>query len=217
MPEVVRHAHTGEWVAAQLRARISGGSLLPGAKLPETTLAAELDVSRNTLREAFGTLAAESVVHRVPNRGVFVAAPDADDVREIYRVRRLIEPAALLWGERREAGGSEREALAGLPGRIRTALAAGDVTAMADANQRLHGAVVGLSGSESLTTLMSRTLTRMRLVFHGMSGAPDFHRPYAERNLELLDLIAADRWEDAAQRLRGYLDAAEAELLAWLA
>lgn len=93
------HAHTGAWVAAQLRQRISDGLLPPGTKLSEQALSEALGVSRNTLREAFTVLAGESVVQRIPNRGVFVAAPGADDVREIYRVRRLIEPAAVLWGD----------------------------------------------------------------------------------------------------------------------
>src|SRR5918993_1722671 len=93
------HAHTGAWVSGVLRARISAGQLPPGTKLSEQKLSAALGVSRNTLREAFTVLAGESVVHRIPNRGVYVAAPGAEDVREIYRVRRLIEPAALLWGD----------------------------------------------------------------------------------------------------------------------
>ena len=44
-------------------------------------------------------LAGESVVQRIPNRGVYVAAPGVEDVREIYRVRRLIEPAAARLGQ----------------------------------------------------------------------------------------------------------------------
>ena len=93
----VRHAETGTWVASVLRERIAAGQLAPGAKLAEEALGEVLGVSRNTLREAFSTLAAEHVVTRIPNRGVFVAQPTADDIREIYRVRRFLEPAALLW------------------------------------------------------------------------------------------------------------------------
>ncbi|WP_223286202.1 GntR family transcriptional regulator [Kocuria atrinae] len=52
--------------AAQLRARISGGQLAPGAKLSEQAIARELGISRNTLREAFTVLAGESLVDRVP-------------------------------------------------------------------------------------------------------------------------------------------------------
>ena len=92
------HAHTTAWIASVLRARIAAGQLTPGSKLSEQSLSASLGVSRNTLRQAFTTLAGESIVTRIPNRGVFVAAPGVEEVREIYRVRRTIEPAAVLWG-----------------------------------------------------------------------------------------------------------------------
>lgn len=204
------HAHTGAWLARVLRERISRGELPPGTKLAEQALAEQLDVSRNTLREAFGTLIAESIVERVPNRGVFVVKPEAEDVREIYRIRRMIEPAALLWGELTEPA---LAGLEGIVGRAMVALQAGDVPGMADANQQLHGAVVALTGSRTLSTVMDQTLARMRLVFNRMSDAPDFHTGYAERNRDLVELLRAGRREEAATGLRDYLDTAEAELL----
>lgn len=103
-PATVKHAHTGAWVADVLRERIAAGQLTPGRKLSEQSLSAALGVSRNTLREAFTALAGEAVITRIPNRGVFVAAPDAHDVREIYSVRRMIEPAAVLWVRRPRNG-----------------------------------------------------------------------------------------------------------------
>ncbi|WP_426997627.1 GntR family transcriptional regulator [Pseudarthrobacter sp. N5] len=204
------HAHTGAWVAGVLRQRISAGQLAPGTKLSEQALSEALGVSRNTLREAFTVLAGESVVQRIPNRGVFVAAPGADDVREIYRVRRMIEPAAVLWGEVRA---EDLEALDSIIDRARAALAAGSVQGMADANQELHEALVALSGSASLQELMERVLAEMRLVFHAMATTPDFHSHYVERNAALVAQLREGRREEAAAELRRYLDGAERELL----
>jgi len=204
------HAHTGAWVAQVLRRRISAGDLRPGAKLAEQALSEELEVSRNTLREAFTALAAESIVQRVPNRGVFVALPDAEAIRDVYQVRRMLEPAALLWGELPEA---RKEELRGIRAAIAGALEAGDADGMAAANQRLHDTIVAMSGSPTLSTVMERTLARMRLVFHRMEDPSGFHAPYADRNLALLDLVLSGRRDEAARVLRGYLDAAEGELL----
>lgn len=205
------HAHTGAWVAAVLRARISAGQLPPGTKLSEQKLSEALGVSRNTLREAFTVLAGESVVQRIPNRGVYVAAPGAEDVREIYRVRRLIEPAAVLWGEFPDATLDRLDAIIS---QAREALAAGSIQGMADANQELHKALVSLSGSVSLDELMEKVLAEMRLVFHAMATTPDFHSHYVERNAALVAQIRSGRREEAAAELRRYLDAAEDELLA---
>jgi len=204
------HAHTGAWVAGVLRARISAGQLPPGSKLSEQKLSEALGVSRNTLREAFTVLAGESVVQRIPNRGVYVAAPGPDDVREIYRVRRLIEPAAVLWGDIDEA------ALTGLEtimAQAQAARAAASVQGMADANQDLHKALVALSGSVSLNDLMEKVLAEMRLVFHAMGPTPDFHSHYVDRNVALIQQIRSGQRDLAAVGLRRYLDDSERELL----
>lgn len=208
------HAHTAAWIAGVLRGRIAAGELTPGSKLSEQALSTALGVSRNTLREAFSTLAGESVVTKIPNRGVFVASPGAEEVREIYRVRRMIEPAAVLWGEATPEALADLEAIVG---RARDARDSGSVHGMADANQALHSAVVGLSGSEELRALMARVLAEMRLVFHAMASAPDFHSHYVDRNVELVERLRAGERTEAAAGLREYLDAAEAELLGHLA
>ncbi|GAB4098069.1 GntR family transcriptional regulator [Sinomonas halotolerans] len=207
------HAHTGAWVAGVLRERISAGKLLPGTKLSEQALAETLRVSRNTLREAFAVLAGEAVVDRIPNRGVFVAAPGPEDVREIYRVRRMIEPAAVLWGD---LSAEDLDAMEAIVARARAAHAEGSIPGMADANQDLHRAVVALAGSPSLTEVMERVLAEMRLVFHAMATIPDFHSHYVERNAGIVADLRAGRRQKAAEDLRGYLGEAEQELLAHL-
>lgn len=93
------------------------------------------------------------------------------------------------------------------------AQAAGAVASMADSNQALHEAVIGLTGSESLRLLMARVLAQMRLVFHAMASAYDFHSHYVDRNVRLVELLRAGQRDIAAALLRDYLDDAEAELL----
>lgn len=207
-----RHAHTGQWVAGALRTRIAEGDLPPGTKLLEEALGSALGVSRNTLREAFGILAAENIVTRVPNRGVFVARPTAEDIAEIYRVRRYLEPAALRWGGADSgAAAAERDAVIA---RARSARDAGDVAAMAGANQEFHKAVVARAGSARFDAMMSEVLAEMRLVFHGMGDDPAFHAPYVEANADIAALLRADRADEAAEGMRAYLDQAESQLLA---
>lgn len=206
-----RHAHTGDWVAAALRARISAGHLPPGTKLLEEALGSALGVSRNTLREAFGMLAAENIVVRVPNRGVFVARPSAEDIREIYRVRRYLEPAALRWGG--PAVGASLAALDEAIARARSARGTGTVAAMAGANQDFHQSIVARAGSARFNAMMSGVLAEMRLVFYGMGDDPAFHAPYVEANAGIADLLRAGRADAAAEEMRDYLDRAEAQLL----
>src|SRR3954466_9020915 len=89
-----------EWVADALRNEVVEGRLLPGARLPEKALSDALKVSRNTIREALSQLVAERVLVREAHRGVYVAVPGPEDVRDVYRARRLLEPGAVRLGER---------------------------------------------------------------------------------------------------------------------
>ncbi|MDQ4502564.1 GntR family transcriptional regulator [Sinomonas sp. ASV322] len=207
-----KHAETSSWVAAQLRQRIADGLLAPGAKLAEEALREALGVSRNTLREAFATLHAERVVTRIPNRGVFVSHPTAEDIQEIYRVRRLVEPASLLWSP---AGPTAP--LAEIVRAAQKAAKAGDVPAMASANQEFHRALVARAGSERLDSLMEQILAEMRLVFASMAADPRFHAPYVEDNAAILGLLEAGRHAEAADFMVDYLGRAEQQLLAAVA
>ncbi|MDN5631095.1 GntR family transcriptional regulator [Glutamicibacter protophormiae] len=199
--------------ADRLRAMIADGALAPGTKLSEQAVSGELGISRNTLREAFAMLAAENLVARLPNRGVFVTEPTTEDVRDLYAARLVLEPGAVLWGE------LEGPALARLREIVAAALAAeeaGDTPAMADANQRFHRELVALGGSHALLTDMDRALARMRLVFHAMTAEPGFHAGYAHRNAEVLSALEAGDRARAVELLRESLVAARDEILSRL-
>lgn len=211
------HAETGLWVAGVLREQIAAGRLAPGTKLSEEILGDALGVSRNTLREAFSTLSAERVVTRFPNRGVFVSRPTTDDIREIYRVRRYLEPAAVTWTPAAELGPVRLAPLSLAVERARAARDAGSIPGMAGANQDFHAGIVALAGSERLDQLMSQVLAEMRLVFYSMAENALFHAPYVDDNARIVSLLAEGRQSDAATVLADYLVRAEAQLLAAVA
>ena len=71
-------------VAAYLEREIASRGLLPGDKLPtERELAAQLSISRATVRAALQDLAGKHLLERTPGRGTLVAAPPAP-VSELY-------------------------------------------------------------------------------------------------------------------------------------
>ena len=68
----------------RMRDLLISGEFRPGERLPETLLASKLAVSRNTLREAFRLLDGQGMLRHIPNRGVYVAAPDAAAVIDVF-------------------------------------------------------------------------------------------------------------------------------------
>lgn len=209
---VVVPTSTAERVADAIRGEVAAARLRAGARLPEQALGDSLQVSRNTVREALSQLVAERVLVRIPNRGVFVAQPDSDDVRDVYRARLVIEPGALRHGELAH----DPDAVAGLRAAVRNgrdAASSDDWVGVADANQQFHGALVGLAGSSRLNQEMDRLLAEMRLVFQRMPGVREFHEPYLTRNGEIAALLEDGQRERAADEVADYLLAARNQLL----
>lgn len=79
----------------QLRADLLGGRLEPGARLKITDLCRSLSVSLSAAREALARLTAEDLVVAKPQRGFRVAPISADELRDLTRVRTLIEGECL--------------------------------------------------------------------------------------------------------------------------
>lgn len=199
-----------EKVADALRTRIIEGDLRPGTRLSEERIGAALGVSRNTLREAFHLLGHERLVVHEFNRGVFVRALGADDVRDLYRFRRILETA----GVRRCA--IESPDLRGLRSAVdegRVAAGAEDWLALGSANMHFHLGLAALAGSRRVDEAMRQVLAEMRLVFAMMADPRTFHEPYLAGNAELVSLLAAGDHVGAEDTLLAYLDRAEAQLL----
>src|SRR5690349_8357920 len=207
----VLRTSTAERVADAVREEVVEGRLQPGGRLPEQALCEALGVSRNTVREALSQLVTERVLVREPNRGVFVAQPDADAVRDVYRARRLLETAAVRDGEAWGPEAVTRVRAAVDEGR--TAAGRADWDAVASANQHFHRALVGLGGSPRLDQQMKLLLAEMRLVFDRMSEVRAFHEPYLARNDAICALLEAGDRAAAADEVRRYLADAESQIL----
>ena len=192
-------------VAAELRQQLADGVLLPGARLTESTIAEDLGVSRNTVREAFAELAAERLVVRQPNRGVFVASLAPGDIRDVYTVRRAVEVAALRGGGTPERVAAVRAAVE----EGKAAAAADDEEALGTANQHFHRAIVALAGSRRLDTIMSQVLAEMRLFFHKATVDAHFYRGYLPDNEEICKALEAGELDRAWDLLLAYLDRSE--------
>jgi DNA-binding GntR family transcriptional regulator len=78
-----------------LRECILDGTLTPGTKLSQVTLAEQLGVSRTPLREVLRMLQEEGLVEIEPNQRTRVAGLDPSELDHIYASRILLETLAL--------------------------------------------------------------------------------------------------------------------------
>ncbi|QTD45709.1 GntR family transcriptional regulator [Ottowia testudinis] len=84
---------TNQHIYDRIYAAISERRLLPGTKLSEEKLATAFHASRTRVREVLLRLSQELIIEVHPNRGAFVAKPTVGDVRQVFAVRRALEPA----------------------------------------------------------------------------------------------------------------------------
>lgn len=83
-----------EKVYTAIKDSIMRNDLLPGQRLSIDELARELGVSPTPVREALTRLIADGLVERARNKTALVAKISEEDVRQVYEVRRLLEPYA---------------------------------------------------------------------------------------------------------------------------
>ena len=207
----VGRSSTAARVADVLRQDVTDGRLLPGTRLSEEEIGAALGISRNTLREAFRLLTHERLLVHEFNRGVFVRRLDAQDVRDLYRVRRVVETAAL-----RHAGDAPAARMTAVRQAVEAgerAAVGGDWTTVGSANMHFHQALTGLVDSPRLDETMRQLLAELRLVFHVMADPQGFHEPYLQGNREIYQLLRDGKIEAAEEALASYFDVAEKQLL----
>lgn len=77
-----------------LRRRLLGGGLKPGAPLVIRQLAIKAGVSLAPVREAINRLSTEGLVEQVPGGGAFVRRPSLEDLEELYVLREALEACA---------------------------------------------------------------------------------------------------------------------------
>ena len=92
--ENIRNMSIREKAYYLLREAVIDGSLKPGERLVEDSLAAQYNVSRTPLREAIHKLEMEGFLQRLPSRGLVVAELSGKEVEELYQVRGYLEGLA---------------------------------------------------------------------------------------------------------------------------
>ncbi|GAB3213747.1 FadR/GntR family transcriptional regulator [Marinactinospora thermotolerans] len=166
----------------QIKAMIADGTLRPGQRLPtERELAAELGLSRSSMREAIRALTTLGVLEARHGAGVYVTALRPADLLETFsvlaevargetlvevlQVRRILEPAATALAAAR-ADDDQLRRLGTVLERIGRDEGIGDTVA---ADLSFHQAIVEMTGNTTLAAinggLSSRTFKAR--VWHG--------------------------------------------------
>jgi DNA-binding GntR family transcriptional regulator len=200
-----------ERLAQRIRNKLIAGELQPGQRLSEEALSTRLDVSRNSLREAFRLLTKDGLLRHEPNRGVFVATPSMASIIDIYRVRRLVECKALAQSYPNHPAVARMADAVEIAKQCRKTQ---DWMGMGSANMLFHAAIVDLADSVRLSEFYARIAAELRLSFGLLDDPELLHAPYVEQNAAILALLLEGKPGEAAAALEAYLMLSERTVLA---
>lgn len=208
----LEHSSTVDRVAEELRRALFDGEVGPGTPLRELALADAMGVARSTIREALGTLVAEGLATREPNRGVFVTELDPASVHDVCMSRSVVEVAGVRrWAEAsEEAREAVRQALTDFTAVASSEASPSELTA---AHLAIHRAFAGLTESPRLVGLADALSAEVRL---GLAKVDRIRRNAQDQvtsHRALLSLLEHGDVEAAAEELEEHLAHAETSML----
>ncbi len=148
-----RHGAKGESVARFLTSAIQTGRFVPGQRLVESDLTAELGVSRSLLREAFRRLSAEGLIEIVPNRGALVRRLSLIESMELFDIRIELEALAARTAARNMVDPCARDRFEKRIGPIWDEDPRYSTANYITENQDFHGAIFEAAGNSQLVKL----------------------------------------------------------------
>ncbi|MFZ4486272.1 MAG: GntR family transcriptional regulator [Candidatus Nanopelagicales bacterium] len=192
---------TQEMVLRLLRADILTGLLRPGQQIIQESLASRYGVSRAPLREAMRVLEGEGQIIHSPHRGYFVTELDVENLREVYRLREILEREAIL-AAIPNLTDTDIEAVAALADEVCAAASSGDLLAITLANRRFHFMIFEACRMPRLIRILTQlwdSTDVYRSVYFAATGSMEL---VAREHAGMLDALRArdaeevNRWQD---------------------
>ncbi len=180
----------------------------PGSMIYEGDAAEALGMSKTPVREALGMLAHEGYVEVRPRRGYLVTHITLSDVKEIYHLRRLLEPDAA----RLASVNATDEQLERLR-RLAAGTAEHDYTGRVRHAHLFHEILADASGSVRLAQALVGVLDEcQRLYFSGID-LEELVEHSADEHVALLEALEAGEADVAEKVARDQVDRSRAVVL----
>lgn len=185
-------------VLDELRQSIITGRLNPGERLVERELISMMGVSRTVIREALRQLESEGLVAIIPNKGPVVRTLTAEEARDLYAIRAVLEGlAARLFVE--QADGTQIARLEQALTVLEKAYARGEVDKMLETKNSFYEALFEGARSPTLSSMIGMLHGRIwRWRALGLTHPQRSPERAHESLANLRALLAAMRARDAA-------------------
>lgn len=197
--------------AAAIRAMVIDGEISDGTRINEVKLSRQLGISRTPLREGLGHLVAEHFVEVIPRRGFFTCELSAAEFNNLYDMRPILDPQALL------AGGQPSDVdIDQLEVANRAFLQADDGPSAVNADEQFHRLLLARCQNGVLLEIIENMMARTRRYELALFRETD-RRPVAgDEHAQIIQALRDQDLDQAAEALRQNLTTGRDPVLTWL-
>lgn len=190
-------------VLQALRRGITSGYLVGGTRLVQPRIAEALGVSTTPVREALRQLVAEGLVQRDGHGGVTVHELSRSELVEVYELRKLLEPIAVVRAAKEAPIASLVEAV-----ELVTAMHHVEGAAVwSEINVRFHSVIEHAAGSPRLAAILRQLHALSSLyVTHSLLSEPERIRRGNAEHREILEAVIDQDTDAAADAVLRHLD-----------
>ncbi len=194
---MTRSGTLAEEVADSLREQLKAGVYYCGERLAEITIARELNVSQNTVRDALNTLEQEGWVIKRARKGVSVVHFTPLEAEELFTLWVTLEALALDWMFETMTT-SDRMQLAQFISDARLHAGIGNRRALAESLDAFHAMIAQIANRPQTTYLLNRIRNQTRLI-ENLRVVPQTSETYLEILTQYGELITHIRQEDQSK------------------
>lgn len=175
-------------VVRAIREMIVEGRVLPGERLSENVLAAELGVSTTPVREAIALLRREGLVTVQPQSGTYVFELQPGELNQLCELRFALEPAAvqLALDKPESKLGDE---LAAIVEKMERAQAEGRTKDYLTLDTAFHDAIIAASGNPYITNAYALIGAKMAALRNRLGDDPHHMEKSMREHVEITSAI----------------------------
>lgn len=216
-----------EEVVQYIKNLIHQEKFLPGEKIPgEREMAQKINVSRNTVREAYKILAAQGYLNIKHGQGVFISDEESqirnltsnfflkqDDILELFSIRKVLETQAVIWAMENHKVDNHRE-LENILEDNRMALKnKASYEELSFLDQKFHLALSRMSGNSILLRIMMNLIDLLSDARTQTTQIPGRSEKSLKEHILIVEAMISNNPNLAKQRMLEHLDSVEKSII----
>lgn len=201
-----------EEIYSALFDKIISGEYPTGSKLNQEDIAREFNISRTPIRIVLQQLDQDGLIRLTPNKGAKVLPFTADEIDEIYEIRKSLELLCLDIS----APVLSMHKLLGLKKEIIENFNSEDVELLTEMDVRLHSYIIESAGKKRLISMLNQ-LFRLLQKFRNLGFAKkELKEPTLKEHIQIIDALAMRNTDQAKDLMRIHIENSKIRALSQL-